>query len=151
MNNSATNSNPYRKAALDICQEADRCTYTVSGRCMEPVLFSGHMVDVEKCDINNLDEEDIVLFRRGDTLFLHRLVCRVNNNDNIFLITKGDAKKFPDLPVAKNLLFGKAVSVNNAPISRPSFFVKAQLFFWKVFYSLISPFYTFPTENNNND
>jgi signal peptidase I len=150
MNNSTSNSNPYRKAALDICKEADRCAYTVNGKCMEPVLPSGELVEIVKCNIAELHEGDIVLFRRGETLFLHRLVCCINKNNNIFLITKGDVKKFPDLPVTENLFFGKAVAVNNVPISKPSFFVKAQLFFWQIFYFLISPFYNFSTEENIN-
>jgi uncharacterized protein YfiM (DUF2279 family) len=60
-----------------------------------------------KVDPNELSCGDIVLFFNGDELVAHRVICLFED----FLITKGDAVDYHDMPIKKEDCIGKLVKV----------------------------------------
>lgn len=72
---------------------AGRCSYLpVEGASMRPLLRPGDQVQVA-WGAGSLKAGDIVVYRRGETLIVHRLLYR--RSDGMFILG-GDNKVFPD-------------------------------------------------------
>lgn len=81
---------------------------TVSGRCMEPVLREGAVIQVE-APAGPVRTGDVVLVRTSAGLRLHRIVLRLGQT----LRTKGDRSVFLDPAVAVRDVVGVWVSAES--------------------------------------
>lgn len=57
---------------------------------MKPNINEGDLLIINKCDIKNVETNDIIEFSIGEYKVIHRVIRIINNNENIKLITKGD-------------------------------------------------------------
>ena len=82
--------------------------FEVVSESMEPALPVNSMVLVKPCDWKEVEAGDIIAYRGGDTVVVHRVVQnRVVEGE---FITKGDANEQQDIaPVPYSALAGKVV------------------------------------------
>ena len=84
----------------------------VHGESMLPALWPGDVVEIASCSLEDVRPGEIVLARREDRLFLHRLVGRRNDHGtpNGFLL-RGDSMPGPDPQFATEALLGRLVQL----------------------------------------
>ena len=64
---------------------------------MEPVLGEGaNGIGVKPVSQNEINVGDIVPFRKGDDLIVHRVISRGADSEGVYFITKGDNSNFED-------------------------------------------------------
>jgi len=86
------------------------------GTSMVPSILPGDLVSVQRAALHDISLGEVVLFSRGNRLFLHRVVNRnvVQSADISFasyLITRGDRLCQDDQPICSDELLGRAVSI----------------------------------------
>ncbi len=89
----------------------------VRGSSMFPLLSTGDSVIVTSPD--NLKEGDIILFRDRENLVCHRLVRIINQEGEVYYITRGDALFSTDRPVMAKDVIGKVIDVERKRVSLP--------------------------------
>ncbi len=88
----------------------------VEGRSMEPTLQPGDLiVIVKRISPKDIAVGDVVVYRRGGTLIIHRVI-RIEGDA---LITKGDNNWLPDPPVKFQAVLGKVLELGGSPIKVP--------------------------------
>ena len=88
----------------------------VEGTSMEPTLQTGDVVVViRRVGPEELSVGDIVVYRRGGSLVIHRVVSIGPSG----LVTKGDNNWAPDPPVPYEAVAGKVLSVGGATFRVP--------------------------------
>lgn len=85
---------------------------TVIGDCMEPAIRKGARVTVDP-SLENIAPADIVVFKNGDHLTVHRVVQLIKSGDRRSFLTKGDRNNYCDLPVPEESILGKVVSISD--------------------------------------
>lgn len=88
------------------------CGYTarivISGS-MEPAIPVYTVNIVKKCDISDVSEGDIILYRYKSDI-IHRVIAIDNSDTGIILITQGDANESPDMiDINSDMFIGKVV------------------------------------------
>jgi len=78
-----------------------------TGASMMPVVWPGDVLTVRRCDMEELQPGDIVLYQREGKLVAHR-ITRINGD---LLITRGDSVRHDDSPVRKSDVVGQIVSL----------------------------------------
>lgn len=79
---------------------------------MRPALDVGDIVLIDKVDIEEIQENDIIQYVSYDnvTLVIHRLVKVYEEEGKTYFITKGDANDDPDSkPITENRILGKSI------------------------------------------
>jgi signal peptidase I len=79
----------------------------VQGSSMLPTLRPGDEIELRSTLAAEIRCGDIVAFRQGERLFVHRVIGR----DRDRLLTRGDALRHADVPVSSDQLLGVVVSV----------------------------------------
>lgn len=88
----------------------------VEGMSMEPTLQSGDLVIVVKrVSADDVKAGDVVVYRRGGTLIIHRVV-KIESGT---LITKGDNNWLPDPPVSFQSVIGKVLEIGDGVFKVP--------------------------------
>ena len=115
----------------DVLRRSDRLRQSVRlqvhGESMLPSLWPGDVVEIENCSFEDVRPGEIVLARRNDRLFLHRLVAPCTPNG--FLL-RGDSMPGPDPLFPSEALLGRLVHRADdgrgvsAPALRPGFGVR---------------------------
>ena len=70
--------------------------YVIISGSMQPELDIGDIVVVKKVDSNNLKKDDIISFRKGQTIITHRIEEVKNTEEKIQFLTKGDNNNTSD-------------------------------------------------------
>lgn len=75
--------------------------FIVLSGSMEPTIMTGDLVIIQKCNVNELKEGDIIAFRSGNSVITHRILKSTIENGQKMFITKGDNNNTEDRnPVA---------------------------------------------------
>jgi len=69
---------------------------TVAGGSMNPALRLGDMVIASKVTPDTIEEGDIIVFRQGEMMVIHRVIDIEESGESRQFITKGDANDNPD-------------------------------------------------------
>jgi signal peptidase I len=85
---------------------------TVIGDCMEPTIRKGAKVIVDP-SLENIAPGDIVVFKNGGHLTVHRVVQLIESEGRRGFLTKGDRNNYCDLPVQEESVLGRVVFVCN--------------------------------------
>jgi signal peptidase I len=86
----------------------------VFGTSMVPSILPGDLVLIQKANLNEISQGEIVLFLRDGRLFVHRVTSPAGTSDGSadqFLITRGDRQWQDDGPVSSSELLGRVVSL----------------------------------------
>ena len=87
-----------------------------SGVSMLPTLIPGDVLLIQTATLDHVAPGDIVLYRREDSLFVHRLI-EVDLPAAQF-VTRGDSMASPD-PDGARCLLGKVIMIERAGRTRP--------------------------------
>ncbi len=96
--------------------------FRVLGASMFPWIRSGDLVFVRKFGFEQVSRGDVILFERGERLFVHRVLrdargaagwARESDGKlNNALVTKGDALDREDTPVSRDEFLGRVIRVH---------------------------------------
>jgi signal peptidase I len=83
--------------------------FKVEGRSMHPTMINGEIVHVGRFDIKTTKPGDILLFKYGEVLAVHRLITLSTNTggEDSLLITAGDGLLIYDAPIKAGDVLGK--------------------------------------------
>jgi signal peptidase len=77
---------------------------------MTPNIEINDIILVKKCDIRELEKDDIITFTKEKKVISHRIVKVIGNDDDRMFITKGDNNKIEDDGfVEENQIIGKVI------------------------------------------
>lgn len=80
---------------------------------MEPEIKINSISVIQKCDISEVKEGDIVCFSYGSDI-IHRVINVFNVDNHTILHTKGDANEVPDsIEISSDMFVGKVVKTYN--------------------------------------
>lgn len=88
-----------------------RVNLRVYGSSMLPWIRPRDIVVIRHTKLAKIACGDIVLFARGDRLFVHRVIEKKPTGDATFLVTKGDAHPQRDAPISGDELLGRVSSL----------------------------------------
>lgn len=98
-------------AALQQWGETGRhSTFNVSGQSMEPFLFAGDQVLLRHGE-DNIRIGELVAYRQGDTLVVHRLLRVFRLRGERVMLLRGDNNDYPDPLIPMDKLVGRATAV----------------------------------------
>ena len=100
----------------------------VASGSMEPTINVGDVIYIDKSFAKNMEklkEEDVIVFKINGNIYCHRVVEVINNNGEVFLLTKGDreGQGVDNWTVTKNELVGR-VEFKLKYIGLPSIWLK---------------------------
>lgn len=78
---------------------------------MAPSVLPGDLVSVQRAELSEISVGEIVLFSRGERLFVHRVVSRAVECEDPTLTTRGDRLGYDDPPVNASSLLGRVNSI----------------------------------------
>lgn len=82
---------------------------SVGSDSMKDYLHKGDIVIIYKEDINNLNENDVIVFHHHNIDIIHRIV-KILDEDKRTLYTKGDNNKIEDgWPITEDEYIGKVI------------------------------------------
>ena len=89
-------------------------TVMVSSGSMEDTFSKGDLVLIEEINGKEAVPGDILLFRKGESLVLHRYIGndseRLSSGDEAYMITKGDNNNIEDIErLAPKNVYGRAI------------------------------------------
>jgi hypothetical protein len=82
--------NDARSLAEQILQKGGTVRIRCLGHSMSPLVSDGDVAVIEDALPDRYEKGDIVLVARGESLYLHRIVCRRGPDDAPALRTRGD-------------------------------------------------------------
>jgi signal peptidase I len=99
---------PTEQYRCDLAAEALRrsgsLTLKAFGTSMIPTLWPGDLARVQSCSFDDVQPGDIVLCKRDDRFYLHRVIQKI---DGSWLITRGDSMPNTDPRLPSRDLVGK--------------------------------------------
>ena len=79
---------------------------------MNPTLANGHhTIQVAVNSFNELKIGDIISYERNETLVIHRVIDKGEDEEGLFLITKGDNCIYEDRKVRMNQVKDKVIAI----------------------------------------
>lgn len=84
----------------------DQTPIKSSGNSMEPLLYDGDVIYIEKIKKNLIDINNILLIKKGQ-LFIHRVIYK----NRRYLITKGDNNSLSDGKIKPNQILGRVFKI----------------------------------------
>lgn len=105
--------------ATEVLRECGKLRLQVMGWSMLPTIWPGDVALIERAESSSVSRGDIVLFGRGERLFVHRVVQK-GSQGTTQMVTQGDAMPTSDPPLGKRELLGKvALIIRNGQCIRP--------------------------------
>ena len=84
--------------------------FNIVSESMEPTLNKNDLVLVQKCELSELQEGDIITFKQDERTISHRILNITKDEETIRFKTKGDNNEIPDQDeVEENQVYGKVV------------------------------------------
>jgi signal peptidase I len=97
--------------ALDVLKKFGRLRLRAWGQSMLPSVWPGDVLTVKRCRPEQLQRGNIVLYRRGERLFIHRVTSIQEADGKGWVVTQGDATPHPDPPVAASEVLGCVIYI----------------------------------------
>jgi len=138
MNVSADNNSiSLQKLTAALLTEKHKVKVRLGGSSMYPYLKDGDMATIEPFDLEKLEIGSVVVFRRNNRWFAHRLLKKEDG----YLLTKGDAVFRKDPPVSHCDYLGLVIGIErngkNKDTTSPSSVRRNRI---RAFFSGIIPF-----------
>jgi len=95
--------------ASEVLKSSGRIHLQVTGWSMLPTVWPGDTLTIERSEMREVQEGDIVLFSRDRRFCVHRVVKKMRGN--LAILTRGDAMPRSDAPVSDRDLLGKVVQI----------------------------------------
>jgi hypothetical protein len=92
--------------AAELLRDFGDLRFRACGGSMLPTIFPGDDLMVRREPIGGIRRGNVVLSRRAGRFYAHRVVRIENRGSGAYLITRGDALAYEDLPTSENELLG---------------------------------------------
>ncbi|MEO8078361.1 MAG: signal peptidase I [Acidobacteriota bacterium] len=111
----------------EVLKRCGEARLRVGGTSMLPTIRPGDVLLIRPVEITSVEPGEVILFRAGGRLFVHRVVQPVVSGADRILITRGDNHAHPDQPVTavdllgrvdEQLRDGAAVAMARAPLGQ---------------------------------
>ncbi len=112
---------------LKLAARSNRLSVCVSGVSMMPTIKPGTRVAVAMAEEYAVG--DVVVFLDKATLYIHRIIDRIEDRGEIIIITKGDNSSAPDERIAQNQIIG-VVNGNKWTSAFIAFLSKREALLW---------------------
>lgn len=99
-----------RDLALEVLRDHGSVTFRAMGTSMLPAIWPGDVLSIERTATERIQRGDVVLFRRAERLFVHRVVAFGGGADCV-LITRGDSVPQPDPTFPSSDLLGRVKGI----------------------------------------
>jgi len=93
--------------ATEVLHFSGRLRLQVTGSSMLPTVWPGDTLLIERSHCKAVKRGDIVLFGRDRRLCVHRVVRCSGGSPDGAILTRGDARRAADAPVAEGQLLGR--------------------------------------------
>jgi len=107
-----THQDPLETLSLTLAEGLLRQTgelrFVARGASMLPAIYPGDEIIVHRAGLAGVKAGEVVLFRRQDRWFLHRVREILQGAPQPRLITQGDGLDSPDAPICSEELLGRA-------------------------------------------
>ncbi|MBZ5510856.1 MAG: signal peptidase I [Acidobacteriia bacterium] len=97
--------------ALDVLKQFGRLRLRAWGESMLPSVWPGDVLTLKRCRPEQLKRGEIVLYRRGERLFIHRVTRIREAEGERWVVTQGDATPHSDPPVAASQVLGCVTNI----------------------------------------
>jgi signal peptidase I len=81
------------------------------GSSMNPWIRHGDILTIRRVDPAAVRRGHVVFYRSGGSLFAHRVVGKVQGQNELLLVTRRDAVPSPDAPVAASQVLGRVIRI----------------------------------------
>jgi signal peptidase I len=110
---------------------------------MYPLLRTGDVATIEKCNVASLKIGDVVVFKKENKWIAHRYIKKELLHKGFLITTKGDSRRRIDPPFFEDKFIGKIISFRrgNRIISLSNNFHKILGVFIAKTYKLNTPFF----------
>ena len=82
----------------------------IASGSMEPELYIGDVVMIQKCNANDVNVGDIIEYQMDGYTIIHRIIEKTQRKGEYYFITKGDSNNSEDIEeVRENQLIGKVI------------------------------------------
>jgi signal peptidase I len=98
-----------RELAADVLRTYGRLRLGVTGWSMIPTIWPGDTLVIERADREDVMMGDVVLFRRDQRLYVHRVFAKTQEEA---ILTRGDGMPRLDEPVKSSELMGRISSIS---------------------------------------
>lgn len=105
---------PKLSLAAEVLRRRGTVHLELRGTSMLPSLWPGDLLTIQSAACDEVVPGDIVLVLRDNRFFVHRLVERRQSQDCPSWITRGDAIRHNDAPVAASDLLGRVARIRRA-------------------------------------
>jgi signal peptidase I len=102
-----------RGLAEDVVREFGEVRVRVFGTSMAPSILPGSLIVVQRADVSEISDGEIVLYSREGRFFAHRVVGRTRIGEQPALITRGDRLTYDDPPITSGELLGRVTCVQH--------------------------------------
>jgi hypothetical protein len=96
---------------LEVLKSAGQARLAVTGTSMLPSIWPGDILEVHRQSVAEIVPGDVVLRERNGAFLAHRVVEKVDWPERTLLITRGDALRAPDRPIAPEELLGRVTAI----------------------------------------
>lgn len=107
----AVGDSPAMTVALDVLKQFGRLRLRAWGESMLPSVWPGDVLTLKRCRPEQLKRGEIVLYRRGERLFIHRVTRIREAEGERWVVTQGDATPHSDPPVAASQVLGCVTNI----------------------------------------
>lgn len=99
--------------ALMACylQKAPLFRLTISGASMGRFLLPGDQIECRGISPTRIRCGDIIVYRKGGQLIVHRVVRKIQTNSGLSFLTRGDSQYLSDGVIGQDQILGKVVAV----------------------------------------
>jgi len=97
--------------ASEVLRTSGRLRFAALGASMVPTIFPGDVLIVRRETARSARCGDVVLCSRAGRFCAHRLVAKREQDGRLSLVTRGDALRENDAPLAESELLGRVTTV----------------------------------------
>ena len=130
--------NPYHDLLETILAQSKSIKIAVRGMSMFPMLLTNDVVLVKPIEADDLKFGQIVVFRLGDNLVVHRLIGQSKEKGLVF--TRGDGLPKKDKSIKLEDVIGVVVGIEQSRWSLAKLAIGPWSPVWAVVMPVISPF-----------
>lgn len=97
-------------------QQQDISYFLNYGNSMKPLIREGDLAETRRTTYKQLRIGDIILAKTAHLssgLIMHRIIGKHRQNGHAYLVTQGDAARYPDPPIYVEDILGKVISIKH--------------------------------------
>ena len=103
-----------KEVGFTLLGEGKTLKIRAEGFSMYPSIRPGSLIYIEPVDQpSGLEPGEIIAWKRDSGFVVHRLVRKIEKENQIYFVTRGDCNLHDDNPVSKNTIVGKVVKIES--------------------------------------